>query len=475
MTPVRCLLALPLLLLAVACGSKSDGTQGAPPAGQPAGGGVAGAAGPGSRREPAAAVPIQVQPVTRRDISNYLETNGTLEAENEVDLVARTVGPITELRAEEGDAVAADQLLARIDDREARNQVALATVAHDEARLAFERTKTSHGSGLVSQEAYDAAVAALDAAEAQLRVAQLQLAYTEVRAPFAGLVVTRYVRLAQYVTGGSALFRLSDFTPLLCPIEVPEKDLSRLRVGQPAKLTVEPFPGVAFAARVLRIRPTVDATSGTVTVTLQVEGRGQLRPGMFARVYLETDVHRGALVIPRRALVLDSIGDTVFVRSGEVAVRREVRLGVREEDSVEVVEGLAEGEDVVVLGQDGLADGTPVTVLAGSGEGPAAPAGPTAATGGPEPGQLEVMRARMKERGLSDEEIEQRLERMRTQGGPPTGGPGAQVGGGIPPQMEQRIRDAAPEELDRIRERMRSFGMSDEQVEATIRRVRGEG
>ncbi len=463
-----------MLLLAAACGGtgKDEAARG----GEGHGGGQRGMGLGQGEPGASAAVPVQVAPVERRSISRFLETNGTLEAEDEVDIVARTAGPITELLIEEGDVVRAGQLVARIDDREAQNQVAIATVARDEAKLAFERAQTTHETGLVSQEAFDSAQSGLRTAEVQLESAELQLAYTEIRAPFDALVSMRYIRRSQFVTSGTPLFRVSDFDPLWCPIEIPEKDLGRVKVGQKGHVLVEAFSGERFLARVLRIRPTVDAVTGTVTVTLEVEGQSKLRPGMFARVFVETDTRQGVIVIPRGALVLDSIGDIVFVRDVDMAVRREVVLGIREGEVVEVEQGLAEGDSLIVLGQEGLADGTPITVLddgSSSGERSGPPEGPSE-------DQIEEMRTRMRERGLSDDEISKRIEQMRQGGGGPPGGPGRGPGGsgfsegGIPPMMEQRIRDASPEDLDRIKERMKQFGMDDEQIEAIVKRVRGE-
>ena len=434
---------------------------------------------------PSAAVPVQVEPVPRRSISQFLETNGTLEAENEVDIVARTSGPVTEIRTEEGQMIRSGELIARIDAREARNQAAIATVARDEAQLAFNRTKSSWDDGLVSREAYDTALSQLSSAGAQLESAEIQLAYTEIRAPFDALVVTRDIKLAQYVTSGTTLFRISDFTPLLCRIEAPEKDLPRIRNGQSAHLRVEAYPGERFSATVARMRPTVDPATGTFTVTLEVDGRGKLRPGMFASVYLQTDTHDDALVIPRNALVLDSLGDTVYVKAGDVSARREVRLGLRDEDSVEILEGLTEGDLLIVIGQDGLADGTPVSVLGEEPQMAAASAGE--ADAGPPPEAIEMMRQRMKERGMSDEEIDQRIQQVRQgggqggrrgQGGEAGGRPGGMgrgEGGEIPPMMAQRIKEASPEELEGIKERMRQFGMSDEHIEETITKLRGKG
>lgn len=465
-----------ILLTLTACGGSNDTDH-------REGGGRTSMAGRTGGGAPSAAVPVQVEPVLRRSISQYLETNGTLEAENEVDIVARTTGPVTEINTEEGQMIRSGQLIARIDEREAHNQVAIATVARDEAQLSYDRTKSSWDEGLVSREAYDSALSQLSSTRAQLESAEIQLAYTEIKAPFDALVVTRNIKLAQYVTPGTTLFRISDFTPLLCRIEVPEKDFQRVHIGQSAHLRVEAYPGEKFSAEVTRLRPTVDAATGTFTTTLEVDGRGKLRPGMFASVYLQTDTHGNAIVIPRNALVLDSLGDTVYVKSADVAERREVRLGLRSEDSVEVLEGLAEGDSLIVIGQDGLADGTPVSVI-----GSDLPARREAATEspGPSPEEVELIRRRMKERGKSDEEIELRLQQMRDAGGSNAGreqrgqgrdrGPGMEqtAGGEVPPFMAQRIKGASREELEGIKQRMKQFGLSDERIEEIITQIRGD-
>ena len=466
------------LLTLAACGGSDDAGR-REGGGRPPGRGAMMGDG-----QPSAAVPVQVEPIARRSISQYLETNGTLEAENEVDIVARTSGPVTEINTEEGHLIRARQLIARIDEREARNQVAISSVARDEAKLAFDRAKSSWDQGLVSQEAYDTALSKLSSAEAQLESAEIQFAYTEITAPFDALVVTRDIKLAQYVTPGTTLFRISDFTQLLCRVEVPEKDFPHVRIGQSAHIRVEAYPGDSFSAEVARLRPTVDAATGTFTVTLEVEGQNKLRPGMFASVYLQTDTHDDAIVIPRDALVLDSLGDTVFVKSGDDAERREVQLGLRSENLVEVLEGISEGDLLIVVGQDGLADGTPVTVI---GDEPPASASTTDDSSGLPPEAVEMMRRRMKERGMSDEEIEHRLQQRREGGGPGAGrgqpGEGGGRGGGrglaadgeIPPMMAQRIKEASPEELEGIKERMKQFGLSDERIEEVIKQIRGDG
>lgn len=308
-------------------------------------------------------MPVQVAAVTRRNISSFIETNGTLEAENEVDLVGRISAPVVELAAEEGMTVRKGQVLARLDDNELLAQLEIDRVNLNEAKRASERAQSLRDSELISSEDYDAALTNLESAQARVDADRIELGYTRITAPFDGVIVARYVHFAQQVSPNTQLFRISNFDPLLCPIRVPERELPRLRTGQAAYLEVEAWPEERFAARVLRISPVVEAATGTVKVTLEVRSQDRLRPGMFARAFVETDTRQNVLVIPRAALALESLGDAVYVVENGVAARRDVSLGFQEGDSVEVVEGLAEDEPVVVVGQDGLTDGTPVQIL----------------------------------------------------------------------------------------------------------------
>ena len=423
--------ALAAALLATACG----GADGEHSAGGRPGGGPGGSPGAGmGGADVVAAVPVEAATVERRDISSFIETHGTLEAENEVDLVGRISAPIVELKAEEGMAVGRGQLLARLDEAELEAQLEISRVNLAEATQAWERAERLNENQLISPEEYEQARTRFETARAQLEGNQIQIGYTRVRAPFAGLIVARYVDFAEQISPGTPLFRLSDFDPLLCPIQVPERDLSRLQIGQSAYLEVEAWPDERFDAEVLRIRPVVDAATGTVRVTLAVTGRGKLRPGMFADVFVETDRRQGVLVMPKAALSVDSIGDTVYVAAAGVANRREVELGFAEGDFVEAVSGLADGDQVVVVGQDGLSDGTPIEVLSADGEATPQVAVPAAGEGrqrpagmaGPPPGfhpanmtpeMIEQVKERMRARGLTDEQIEERLSRMRERQG----------------------------------------------------------
>ena len=122
----------------------------------------------------------------RRSISSFIETNGTLEAENDIDIVARTTGPVVELLVEEGMVVEKGQLLARIDDKELQAQVGVARVALEEARRTHQRAMASFEESVISQEVYDQTITKLESAKVQLEGNQILLGYSKIEAPFAG-------------------------------------------------------------------------------------------------------------------------------------------------------------------------------------------------------------------------------------------------------------------------------------------------
>ena len=467
-------LALVVGTLVLACGGSEEpaaGGGGRPSSGR--GGGPPGGFGGfgGGPAEPTA-IPVKVASVDQRTISDYLQTTGALEAENEVDIVARTSGPIVSLQTEEGRRVQQGQVLAKIDDRELKAELELARVSVEETRAAYERARTSFEAEILSANDYEVARARYETAKAQLDSREIQLSYTEIRAPFSGQVIERAIKFGEYVANGTRLFRVSDFDPLLCPVQVPEKDLSRISVGQSALIRVEAFPGETFKASVLRVNPVIDEATGTFKVTLQVSGKGRLRPGMFASVFLEVASNEGALVIPKRALVLEGVGDTVYVFADGVACRREVELGFEESDFVEVTSGLDGSEQVIVLGQDSLTEGTPIYVLddgAGAGGGPPGAGAAGGAFGGPRGGPPAEGATAAGEDAPASPDPEATTET-------PRGGPGAGSGrpGGGPGGRPQIDWDD-PEQVERVKERMRSRGMSDEQVDAIIERMKSGG
>ena len=310
------------------------------------------------------AIPVKADTVKVGPISAYILTNTTLEAQRQVDIVARVNGIVKSIRAEEGDEVRRNQVLARLDETELRLNLQRAKAQLENNRRLFERAKEMFAKNLISKEEYDNAQFQYETSKSQYESARVQLEYATIRAPVDGIITARNVEVGDYVTVNRVVYSMADYDTLFARIHIPEKDIVKIHPGQEAKIRVEAFPGRAFRGRVKIISPVVDPTSGTVKVTVEiVRGRSPLLPGMFASVYIVTETHPNAVIIPKKALILESETDRVFVYDNGVARLRDIKVGLSEGDKLEVLEGLKPGELVITVGQEGLRDGAAVRLL----------------------------------------------------------------------------------------------------------------
>jgi membrane fusion protein (multidrug efflux system) len=280
-----------------------------------------------------------------------------------VEVVSRVQGLAANLLTEEGDRVKEGQLLLNLEKEELRLQLEQAKVALQQAQGTYDRTKALQDRQMVSQQEYENARNQLDNTQVTLREVQLRLDYADIRAPIDGVVMLRSVEQGDLVRTNQVVFAVADLEPLQARIRVPEKRMTQVQVDQEARIMVDPVPDRVFPARVRRISPGVDPASGTVKVTLDVPSEGVLRPGMFATVRIITDSRTDALIIPKKALLLETDEDDVFVAREGKAQRVRIELGYTDGDRVQVVSGLEEGDQVVTVGQEGLKDNAAVRVV----------------------------------------------------------------------------------------------------------------
>lgn len=347
-----------ILSLLVSCGKKDESGRNGGAQGQ-RGFGMMGEMGGMS----GAGVPVQVEAVKRADISTFLLNTTTLEAEREVEVLAKVSGQVGKLFVEEGDVVRSDQALAQLDEQELLLQLRESEIRAQNAQSNFERTKNMFEKSLVSKENLEDVRYQYESAQAAYETAKLKVEYTHIRSPIAGVVTTRQIELGQRINLNQPLFRVADFDPLRALIYVPERDMRQVRPGQQAEITAEALPGKEFSGKVRMVSPIVDPTSGTMKVTIDIYDRtGLLKPGMFVTTHIITETHASALVIPKKALILESDADQVYVFDNGMARKATLQLGFQESDRVEVLSGLNEGEQVVTVGQEGLREGLPIRI-----------------------------------------------------------------------------------------------------------------
>lgn len=377
-------------------------------------GGPPGGGGPGHGGEHVEAPPtvVEVADADTGSVSELLLTHATVESEAQADLFPQAPGTVLEVRRDEGDVVRRGDVLAvvenpSLDASASRTRADLAKLESD-----LQSLEALHSQGAISDRELADFRHNVEVARVSAREAGRSYGHTRISAPFDGVVAVREVRVGEYASSGQRAFQVVDMDRLRVVASLPEREVSKVHLGQPARLTAAYDPDCVATAEVVRISPVIDPTSGTFRVTLDIDpDQDVLRPGQYVSVALETARHQGVLVVPREAVVwedgtpvayrmvpapepedgeeegavavaagaggfqLDLSGlfggggdeDQVDAGAEEeddlpdfVAERVPLELGLLDDRSAEIEGGLDAGDAVIVVGQSALRDGASV-------------------------------------------------------------------------------------------------------------------
>ncbi|NGZ10569.1 MAG: efflux RND transporter periplasmic adaptor subunit [Nitrospira sp. LK70] len=333
----------------------------------------------------------------RQDLDIRLAYTADISPNQVVNIFSRVDGYIAKLHVDKGDFVRTNQLLLEIDHTDYRHAVnqaranlssAKARVSQQDAavrsaKLTFDRMQILIKEQFVSQQDLDNAQVNLDAARAahealQAQVSQMEvalaqaetsLAYSYIRAPFPGYIAERNLDIGAYVTSATAststmsrgIMSLHDINTVRVLIEVVERDIPMVKIGQKAELRAEAYSDQVFEGTVTRIVQALNRSTRTMTVEIDLPNRDRrLKGGMFARVEVMVTTHHQALQIPIDAVSrLEDTQYVYIVREGKTQ-RVSVEIGAHNSNRVEILKGLTGDEQVVVSGKDLVQDGTPV-------------------------------------------------------------------------------------------------------------------
>ena len=352
----RLVLLLILALALAACGGR--------PGGDGNGGGPRSGSGSGQEKKEVKPVPVEVAVVGRRGIAASYTGTAALEAPNEAMVVAKTSGVLIDLMAEEGDEVRKGQTLARIDPERLRLEVARSEASLRKLEAEYARSQELFERKLIAADANERIRFDLATQRAAYNLAKLELSYTNVQAPFDGVIAQRMVKEGNLINLNQTMFRLVDSRRLEAVLNVPERELATLQTGLPVTLAVDAIPGSTVQGIIDRLSPVVDAATGTFRVTASfVDPEGRLKPGMFGRISVVYEQRAEALTVPRIALLEEGDETAVYVVRGGAAVKTPVGLGYVNGEFAEVRRGLEEGDRVVTAGKVAVRDGTKVEVI----------------------------------------------------------------------------------------------------------------
>jgi membrane fusion protein, multidrug efflux system len=307
---------------------------------------------------------VDVVTIETQPFQETLFATGTLLARESIVLQAERAGVVREIRFTEGKAVRAGEVLLVLDDSELQAQLARVE-AQLELSLTVEKRQRSlfETGALISEAEYEQALAGLNIARAEAELIKAQLAKTRIVAPFDGIPGLRQISVGAYLTPGTVVASFQDLSSLRVDFSLPERYLEYLRAGQEATFRVVGRTEL-FKAVITAIEPAIDV----VTRSLQLravasnDGRQQLLPGSFAEIHVALDSIPEAILIPPIALVPGLKQQTVFVHEEGRAQERTIQIGLRLADALQVLEGLAPGEELITSGVLQLRPGMKVEV-----------------------------------------------------------------------------------------------------------------
>jgi membrane fusion protein, multidrug efflux system len=301
-----------------------------------------------------------------------LNAIGTAAAVQGVAVSADLPGMVERLSFESGTAVRAGDVLALLDTRQERAQLAALEAQRELARVTFERMQGLLNEGVIAQAEFDRAAADFRQSDARVNELQAVIERKTIRAPFSGILGIRKVNLGQYLSGGGELVTLQSLSPIYVNFGVPQQSVVDVSVGKSVRVTTNDAAAGAWAGRVTAIDSQVDESTRNIQIQATLANpNGTLRPGMFVQARLELGAPRSLVVVPASAISYASFGDSVFViadlktpdgRAYRGVRQQIVKLGAARGDQVSILSGVRAGDEVVTSGVFKLRNGAAVQI-----------------------------------------------------------------------------------------------------------------
>jgi RND family efflux transporter MFP subunit len=360
----------------------------------------------------AVSLPVKVAAAQRGDLIIRLKFPGEAYSEKKVVLKAEISGTVKSFHIFEGKEVREGELLVEIDDREyqlrleskeaqrlrhlseiymekrfespATESVPVLPEKLDRARADLDKATELLSKGLISREEFEkakrghelslieagekkeevmAAVKGLTQAEVEVKIARLELEKTRILAPFSGIITDIKISPQEQVSAGHELFTLVDIHKIKVKAHVLESEAGKIKIGHKVNLVFSAYPDKIFKGQVEAVSPIIDTEDKTCPVHIRADNpAAEVKPGMHAEVEIAAEVYPGRLLVPQEAVLVRGGRKLVFVVEGDLAKWRYIESGLENEESVEVLEGVREGELVIIEGHFTLAHDARVTM-----------------------------------------------------------------------------------------------------------------
>lgn len=307
---------------------------------------------------------VKVKEVETGTFSDNFKVVGVIKPFTSAKVSSEEGGLITYLSKDKGSRVGKGEIVARIKKdveiaslEQTEAQVELARMNYEKQKQLYEDNATTEIQYLTAKWQYEAAVRGADVLKQRLKTGF-------VRSPISGVVDDKFMNKGEMTSPGAPIFSIIDISTVKVSAGVPEMYITKVKMGQNVKVTIDVLPGVEFEGKISYIAPALAGTSRTFEIEIQINNRDRiLKPGMNANLVLSEFTEDNAVVIPQDMIV--DYGDVqyVFVLEGDIAKKRELKLGGRNNNQVLIESGLNPGDKLITDGFQALKDGDKVQVV----------------------------------------------------------------------------------------------------------------
>lgn len=305
---------------------------------------------------------VSTMTVGKDDVSRSFTSNGVAQANRELNFVSEISGRVVEVLADKGTKVQKGTPLLKIDAELLEADYNAAKASYEALKKDEERFSRSFEAGGITNQQLDNIRTQLVAAESRLKVSKWKLDNATVKSPIAGTINNRFVETGALIAPNVPLFEIVDNSRIKVTCNVPESKVRLLKSGTRVSATANDNPGVSFTGAIKSIGVKTDRGLN-YPVEILLDRNPLLHSGMYLKVHFDAGNAAGGLLIPRKAVVGSVLAANVYtVRDGK-AEKRNVTLGDMQGERIEILEGLEEGDEIIVAGLMNVSDGTPVRTV----------------------------------------------------------------------------------------------------------------
>lgn len=297
-------------------------------------------------------------------MSELINSTGTLRADEEADLSFETAGKIVKINFTEGTRVKKGDLLAKINDKPLQAQLEKLEVQLKMAEAKEFRQRSLLDKDAISQESYDQIQTDVQSIKADINLITARISETELRAPFNGNIGLRYLSEGSYVTANTKIIKLVKLDPIKIEFSIPEKYVSEVNIGYPISFKIVGTESdKTYHAKVYAFEPRISEVTRTIALRALFDNKNEeLKPGRYAGITIELSKIENTVSIPTEAIIAEMEGEKVYVYKSGKANSVKVKIGLRTESKIQITEGLNFGDTLLTTGMMQLRQNLPVVL-----------------------------------------------------------------------------------------------------------------